>query len=227
MPNRPAQSRRLPRSNFEVRYNRFLEALRHEILSGRRRPGELLDSETTLTRAYSLSLGSVRKGIQELVNEGLVEKAHGRGTVVRYTGSGDSDTLKFAVYSPVIEEPILSRILSAFAAANPATKVHVIRLARVGFEETLCDLVRSGDGPDLMFVSNRAFSELSRSIHLLDLESALDSEVARWNLYPQTIDAFRVQGRLRAAPLLFSPIMLAYNQDLFDKAHIPVTPRAS
>ena len=213
--------RRLPRSSFEARFEHFLTSLRREILSGERRPGELLDSESTLTRKYQLSLGSVRKGLQMLVNEGLIEKAHGRGTVVRYTGATARDVVKFAVYSPVIEGPAIRAIVQDFEAANPSLHVSIIRLARVGFDETLIDLVRSGDGPDLIFASNRAFAELAQSVPLLDLEAALGAEVRAWEFYPKVDQCFRVGGRLLAAPLVFAPVVLAYNQDLFDRAGIP------
>ncbi len=47
------------------------------------RPGQLMPSETELKNLYQVAIGTVRKAIEALIAEGLVERSHGKGTFVR------------------------------------------------------------------------------------------------------------------------------------------------
>ena len=57
--------------------------LRSQIQSGELRPGRIMPSETTLMQEHGLARGTVRKAIDALVDEGLVNRVQGRGTFVR------------------------------------------------------------------------------------------------------------------------------------------------
>ena len=57
--------------------------LRAQIQSGELRPGRIMPSETTLMQEHGLARGTVRKAIDALVDEGLVNRVQGRGTFVR------------------------------------------------------------------------------------------------------------------------------------------------
>jgi GntR family transcriptional regulator len=46
-------------------------------------PGELMPSESELKNLYQVAVGTVRKAIEALIAEGLVERSHGKGTFVR------------------------------------------------------------------------------------------------------------------------------------------------
>ncbi|SON56663.1 HTH-type transcriptional regulator FrlR [Hartmannibacter diazotrophicus] len=64
-------------------YQRLADVLRAEVVEGRLRPGDRVPSESELCERYGLALGTVRKGLEILVAEGLFERFHGRGTFVR------------------------------------------------------------------------------------------------------------------------------------------------
>ena len=57
--------------------------LRAQIQSGELPPGRVMPSETTLMQEHGLARGTVRKAIDALVDEGLVNRVQGRGTFVR------------------------------------------------------------------------------------------------------------------------------------------------
>ena len=57
--------------------------LRAQIQSRKLPPGRVMPSETTLMQEHGLSRGTVRKAIDALADEGLVNRVQGRGTFVR------------------------------------------------------------------------------------------------------------------------------------------------
>lgn len=63
------------------------QQLRDELASKIReqvwQPGQLMPSETELKNTYQIAIGTVRKAIEALIAEGLVERSHGKGTFVR------------------------------------------------------------------------------------------------------------------------------------------------
>ena len=63
-------------------YAALRDRLKDEILSGRRRPGDKLPSESEFTQALGVSRITVRQALGDLQNEGLVVKAHGKGSFV-------------------------------------------------------------------------------------------------------------------------------------------------
>ncbi len=58
------------------------DALTAQIQAGAYAPGDLLPSENDLIAQYSVSRTTVRRAIQELVNDGLAYTIHGKGTFV-------------------------------------------------------------------------------------------------------------------------------------------------
>jgi GntR family transcriptional regulator len=64
-------------------YERIVDELRGEILTGRRAAGERLPSEHELADHYATSRPTVRRAVARLKAEGLVVTAQGRGAFVR------------------------------------------------------------------------------------------------------------------------------------------------
>jgi GntR family transcriptional regulator len=63
-------------------YVRIREALRHEITQGAMKRGERLPSEHELAGGFGVSRMTVRKSIEDLIDEGLLYRRHGVGTFV-------------------------------------------------------------------------------------------------------------------------------------------------
>jgi len=64
-------------------YQRVREEMLARIASGEWTPGAPIPTEAELTRHYGVAIGTVRKAVDTLVNEGLLLRSQGRGTFVR------------------------------------------------------------------------------------------------------------------------------------------------
>lgn len=65
------------------RYQRLRDELAQQISLNRWRPGEAIPTEAALASEYAISVGTVRKAIDALVSEGVLERQQGRGTFIR------------------------------------------------------------------------------------------------------------------------------------------------
>jgi GntR family transcriptional regulator len=65
------------------RHHDIADDLRHQIATGRIKPGERLPSEAGLADHYKVSTVTLRNALAVLQVEGLVEKIHGKGNFVR------------------------------------------------------------------------------------------------------------------------------------------------
>lgn len=88
---------REPARQLESRplYLQARDLLRARIVDGTWPPGHFLPSEMRLAEEFGVSLGTVRKGMEELVGQGLLERLHGRGTRV---AKQSSDRARFRFF---------------------------------------------------------------------------------------------------------------------------------
>jgi GntR family transcriptional regulator len=94
------------------RYAELASDLRARILRGQWEPGQALTAETELARAYGVALGTMRQAIALLVDQGLLERRHGKGTFVK-AGLGGASMLRFFRFRHAdSSEAPSSRILS-------------------------------------------------------------------------------------------------------------------
>jgi len=64
-------------------YQRLREEMLAKIAAGEWSPGAPIPTEAELTKQYGVAIGTVRKAVDTLVNEGLLLRSQGRGTFVR------------------------------------------------------------------------------------------------------------------------------------------------
>jgi len=64
-------------------YKRIKYAIAEAIRENSWTAGKAIPSETALSRRYGVSIGTIRKAIDELVSEGILLREHGRGTFVK------------------------------------------------------------------------------------------------------------------------------------------------
>ena len=74
---------RMQADNRLPRYQRLRDELASKIAARRWQPGEAIPTEQELAQSFDLAVGTVRKAIDLLVAEGLLERYQGRGTFVR------------------------------------------------------------------------------------------------------------------------------------------------
>jgi GntR family transcriptional regulator len=63
-------------------YYRLQEALRRKIEDGQWKPGEVIPSERLITEEYKISIGTVKKALGNLADEGYLYRVQGKGTFV-------------------------------------------------------------------------------------------------------------------------------------------------
>lgn len=76
------------------RYQQVRDELVALIAAHHWRPGEAIPTEQALAKQYDVAVGTVRKAVDLLVAEGLLERFQGRGTFVR-RASFDSSLFRF------------------------------------------------------------------------------------------------------------------------------------
>src|SRR6476661_5792250 len=97
------------------RYEQLRDALRERVTSGEWPPGSALPAEADLARHYKVALGTMRQAIARAVEDGLLERIHGKGTFVRselqdalmfrfFRFRGNADTMQPTVPRAVIHE---------------------------------------------------------------------------------------------------------------------------
>jgi GntR family transcriptional regulator len=170
-----------------ARYAALADVLRQRIVRGEWQPGTALPAEQVLAHDHSVALGTIRRALQLLTEQGLIERVHGRGTFVR-SGIPGASMLRFfrfgdewdatapASASAAGQTP-QSRILSKQRVAAPADVARALGL--------------SARAPVLRMERLRLLSNKPRLVeHIwlpLELFAALEPEdAAQWDplLYP-------------------------------------------
>jgi len=110
-------------------YQRLRDQLADQIANNRWRPGEAIPTEAALSTEYQLSTGTVRKAIDALVSEGILERQQGRGTFIR-RAQFQSSLFRFFRFQTVSGERQVpeSRILSIEPAAAPSAVAQALGL---------------------------------------------------------------------------------------------------
>lgn len=122
-------------------YQRLRDHLAEQIAKNRWRPGEAIPTEAALSTQYNLSTGTVRKAIDALVSEGILERQQGRGTFIRRPQFQSSLFRFFRFQTAAGERQVPeSRILSVEPVTAPSAvsqalglpaDAQVIRIMRV------------------------------------------------------------------------------------------------
>ena len=113
-----------------ARYAALADVLRQRIVRGEWQPGTALPAEQVLAHDHSVELGTIRRALQLLTEQGLIERVHGRGTFVR-SGIPGASMLRFFRFGDEWDAAVpasaasagqapQSRILSKQRVAAPA-----------------------------------------------------------------------------------------------------------
>ncbi|MDY7559681.1 GntR family transcriptional regulator [Pseudomonas sp. 10B1] len=111
-------------------YQRLRDQLAQQIANNRWRPGEAIPTEAALSSEYCLSTGTVRKAIDMLVNENILERQQGRGTFIRRP-QFQSSLFRFFRFQTASGERQVpeSRILSIEPMSAPSAAAQALGLA--------------------------------------------------------------------------------------------------
>ncbi|SEN13712.1 extracellular solute-binding protein [Lihuaxuella thermophila] len=210
------------RREQEFRYLKLANILREQILSGYIKPGEFLLSENQLCRYYGLSRTSVRKSLDELLKEGLIVKKVGQGTMVSpdlVIQENRRKVLRILAPSPsFFVDNGMAVIIETFLKEHPYADVKLLSLPSFYFWESIRASSEMGLEPDLVLVSDRHFAEIDHLDAFMDLKPPLTNSLRE--MVPKVLNAFRSGKSIKAVPVTFSTIFLAYNPELFAKFRV-------
>lgn len=110
-------------------YQRLRDEIAEKIARHMWQPGEALPTEAELAASHHIAVGTVRKAIDALVADGLVERQQGRGTFVRRPRF-DASLFRFFRYGGMEEHAVPgSRLLEREAvSATPKSVADALRL---------------------------------------------------------------------------------------------------
>jgi GntR family transcriptional regulator len=113
----------------QSRYAALAAAMRSRIVAGEWPPGSAIPAEQTLAVEHGVALGTMRRALDLLAEQGLVERLHGRGTFVRQGLSG-TPMLRFFRFGQGGGEAPQSRILARDVVAAPAEVARALGCGR-------------------------------------------------------------------------------------------------
>jgi GntR family transcriptional regulator len=179
-------------------YKEAKRVLTQSLAQGEWRPGEALPSETRLAQRYGVSIGTLRKAIDELVAEGVVVRRQGSGTYIAQHGA---NRLMFHFFHVVPREgekqyPKTSTLSfrRARADADEAARLGIVAGDPVLRIRNLLSLAEQPVILDDLVLPQRLFPDLSEKIL-----SARDNTI--YHLYQTRygINVLRTGERLRAS----------------------------
>ena len=159
-------------------YHRLRDHLAAQIGAQDWRPGDLIPSEAELAASHGVSIGTVRKAIDCLAAEGLLERQQGRGTYVRRARFNSSLFRFFRFQSETGERKVpQARILQRSVLPAPSAAASALRLAD-GVPVINISRLRLIDGVPLL--AEEIWLEKARFAALLDIDPATFTDL----LYP-------------------------------------------
>lgn len=203
------------RNKFRSRLKFMIEQLRDHIIAGTYKPGEFLPSESELVQQYGLSNKSVRKGLDELVAEGLIVKVNRVGSKVTEKGH-EATVVTLGVSSSIEKDLLLSRLLDDFNVLYPHIRVKILTITMTDYTSQIESYLENGL-IDVFTLNSLHFQELAER-GALDMLEPLKTDR---EIYPFLNEVFRLGPLQYAAPVVFSPIVLAYNRAHFSEAQVP------
>lgn len=158
------------------RYASLAQALRARVVAGQWSPGSALPAESQLAKEHGVALGTMRRALELLVEQGFIERIHGRGTFVRQ-GLAGASMLRFFRFDGGTGEVPVSRILQRSRVNAPS---EVSRALGIGTGEAVLRLHRLR----LMAGQPRLFEELWLPLDLFG--SLAEDDLDTWDdlLYP-------------------------------------------
>ena len=135
-----------------------------------------------------------------------------------------SVSLRIAVPNQVQAVYLKERVKS-FEQENPTIKVEVfsqMQTFRGNLASAITTLSTSSTGLDLVYLTDQDFQSLGEAGVLTDLTSYIreSEDLGPSQFYPLALPVFQTRGRQMVMPAELFPLVVFYNQDLFDQASL-------
>lgn len=200
------------------RLDDMVAQLREDItVRGKYAPGQFLPSELMLVQQFRLSNKTVRKGLEQLSAEGLIEKIPRVGSRVTAEAAKPAPVvLRLGSLGSLERDMKLSLLLNEFRGLHPDIAVETVAFQSFHNAEAIETHLAAGL-VDAVMMNDEMFWQLSES----ERDIPLEPRSRREEVYSFLHESFSHEGTLYVQPLVFTPIVLAYNKDHFREAGVP------
>ena len=113
----------------QSRYAALASVLKGRIVAGEWPPGSALPAEQMLAAEHGVALGTLRRALELLAEQGMIERLHGRGTFVK-AGMAGATMMRFFRFGEGTGEVPVSRIASRQVLTAPAEVARRLGLGR-------------------------------------------------------------------------------------------------
>jgi multiple sugar transport system substrate-binding protein len=124
------------------------------------------------------------------------------------------------------EQRLEERFVGAFALAHPGVRVSMQAASnQAEYRDQILTSIAAGAPPDAFYLDNIDVPAFAASGAVLDLApyaARVGLPLERFD--PRVLSIFLRDGKLWAFPKGFTPMVIAYNKDLFDRAHLRYPP---
>ncbi|GAC1396540.1 MAG: sugar ABC transporter substrate-binding protein [Chloroflexota bacterium] len=132
-----------------------------------------------------------------------------------------STTISFMTFSASPDHlKDLDKIRQVFERTNPRIHIKVIPVAYDQYFTKLQVAVAGNNAPDTFELNYENFVSYSSKNTLLDLAKVAPKARYARAFYARALGAFRAHGKQYGLPESFSDVLLFYNKDLFNQAHL-------
>ncbi|MDF2721478.1 MAG: GntR family transcriptional regulator [Paenibacillus sp.] len=201
---------RTSHKKFQARLDELVHTLREDIVSGRRAPGEFLPSEREFSKLYQLSNLTVRKGLEKLVAEGLIEKIPRVGNkVIGPARTSGPIQLHFGYYTSMPRETRIETLLARFHELHPDIDVKAVPLSNEA-PNVVKQYLDNGMF-DLITLNNNHFQSYVEN----GWTNVLEPMPVNPHVYDFLLKPFTADEQLFVLPFIFSPVILCYNRQHF------------
>ncbi|MDF2658846.1 MAG: GntR family transcriptional regulator [Paenibacillus sp.] len=190
---------------FRHKMDLMISHLKTGIMEKKFAIGEYLPSEKALSKQFGLGNLSVRKGLEQLADDGWIEKVPNVGN--RVITSRTTVTLTVGCNETTIRNAALPKLMEDFKRICPWINVQ-IKLFSSG---SLPFHMQGSPEYDLLLLSVLDFQMLG----LDNKADMLETLPANKRMYPILNRLFMHEGQQRMQPIIFSPIVLCYNRRHF------------
>jgi ABC-type glycerol-3-phosphate transport system substrate-binding protein len=201
-------------------YHQLRSLLLKRITSGEFLPGERIPTEHELCEAYSVSRTTAGQALSLLADEGVVERARRRGTIVSPTwrSSPEGSVLRMVMSDQVRADHIRTSI-----DTSRNLSIEVVPYDRI--HQYLMRAVAEGDAPDIAMIDHVWIAEFAEShmIYPLDeLNPVWVNDLVANDLHPSIASGFRYETSMYAIPEEINLAGIWYDTTALDSVGVDV-----
>jgi GntR family transcriptional regulator len=128
-------------------YKQLKKSLYDQIETGLFKPGQMIPSERNLCRQYNMSRITVRRCIEEMTNEGLLYRKHGKGTFVS-PAKVKQGLARIVTFSRTVLELGMKPSTAILSIETIAADVHIAKVFALSIATFFQKLVLLGMGDE-------------------------------------------------------------------------------